>query len=133
MIATLLIVLMLGVIGTVAFLWDRANNNRDQIEKQMIGNWELADGQTQFKRWEFAFHETGRFQMLLEDNNAAELNEGRWKVTRARGTTADVRIEWPDDAPETMIVRFAGGQMKVELPSVGSFTFRAAVAAPIGP
>ena len=56
-----------------------------------------------------------------------QLSEGRWRVTSVQGTTGYVLISWPDEAPETMLVRMEGGTMQIQLPSVGSFAFRAAV------
>lgn len=48
-------------------------------------------------------------------------------MASAQGATGYVLIDWPDDAPETMLVRFEGGTMQVELPSVGNFAFRSAL------
>jgi len=65
--------------------------------------------------------------MKFVDKGVEDMSEGTWKVTHARGDTANVRIEWPDDAPETMTVRFSGRQMRIELQSGEKLTFRAAL------
>ena len=133
MIVTVALVLGLGVFGTVAFLLDRTHANKERLQKQLTGNWELAAGQTQVDRWEIAFHGNGRFQMKLVSDGVEDLSEGEWQVTHARGNQAQVRIKWPDEAAETMVVQFAGGQLNVALPSVGNFTFRAATPTLIAP
>jgi hypothetical protein len=118
-----IIVIVLIAVGIAAVLWDRAEKAKRQFADQMIGNWELVPGQSQLERWEFAFHSDRKMQMAL----GTQLSEGRWKVTSVQGTAGYVLIDWPDDAPETMLVRFEGGTMRVELPSVGNFAFRPAV------
>ena len=80
------IVTVLIVVGVASVLWDRAEKERRQFAKQLIGNWELVPGQTELNRWDFAFHTDGTLQMALGN----ELNEGRWSVTSVRRDTGYV-------------------------------------------
>ncbi|HRX82214.1 MAG TPA: hypothetical protein P5307_24275, partial [Pirellulaceae bacterium] len=120
--AVVIVMVIIGV-GVASVLWDRAEKAKRQFAAQMIGNWELVPGQSQLERWDFAFHDDRKLQMAL----GTQLSEGWWKVTSVQGSTGYVLIEWPDEAPETMRVRFDGGTMQVQLESVGNFAFRPAV------
>ncbi len=116
-------ILALIGIGTAGVLWDQSQKAKKDLAAQIIGNWELIPGQAQLNRWDFAFHADGKLQMAL----GTTLSDGRWRVISAQKSFGEVLISWPDDAPETMRVRFDGDTMQVELASVGNYDFRAAV------
>ena len=118
----IVVIILIGA-GAASLLWSRAEKERRRFADQMVGNWELMPGQSQLERWDFAFHSDHKLQMALGN----QLSEGHWKVTSVNGTTGYLLINWPDEAPETMRVRFESGMMQVHLDSVGSFAFRAAV------
>ncbi|MCA9122380.1 MAG: hypothetical protein H6822_17845 [Planctomycetaceae bacterium] len=120
--AAMITLIVIGV-GVIAVLWEQSEKGKQQFGNKMVGNWELIPGQSQLERWDFAFHDDRKMQMALGN----QLSEGRWKVTSVQGETGYLLIEWPDEAPETMRVRFEGGTMQIQLESVGSFAFRAAV------
>lgn len=119
---TVVMVIVLIVVGSVAYVGQRVETAKSEFARRMVGNWELVPGQSQLDRWDFAFHSDGHLQMALGN----QLSEGRWEVTSVRGATGNVLIEWPDDAPETMQVRLESSTMQIALDSVGNFAFRAA-------
>jgi hypothetical protein len=118
-----IIVMILIAACGVTLMWDRSEKANDELSRQMTGNWELVPGQSQLARWEFAFHLNGQFEMALGN----DVNKGQWKVESAQGLSGEVSIIWPDDAPETMRVRFESGIMYIDLDSVGKFRFRSAL------
>lgn len=125
-VAVIVGVIVLISVGVFGFLIDAARKHREQKRQQLVGNWELVSGQTGHDRGEFAFHSDGKFQVLLQAGEKGEVLDGRWRVYKSSGDTAQVLIDWLDGSGETMSVRLTGGQLRINLPSVGNLTFRAA-------
>ena len=125
-VAVTLGVVVLISVGVFGFLFDAARKQKEKATQQLVGNWELVSGQTGHDHGEFAFHTDGKFQVLLQAGGQGEVLDGSWNVDKANGDTAQVSINWPDSSSETMTIRLSGGQLHVELPSVGQLTFRAA-------
>lgn len=121
-----MLVLILIIAGVFGYMVTDAKNQRDKRAKELIGNWELiaVDGAGSVRS--LAFHSDGKVQVLLQREPQPEILEGRWKVTQARGSHADVFVDWLDGTGETWVAQLSGGQLHVELPSVGRLTFRAA-------
>lgn len=117
------LVIVLIAVGTASYFGQQADAARRNFERQVVGNWEVVPGQSQFERWDFAFHSDHHLQMAL----GTELSEGRWRVASVRGSIGYILIEWPDDAPQTLRVQLERGTMRIALDGVGDFAFRAAV------
>jgi len=114
--------------GLWLFLEDQRSRKTERFAQQMVGNWDMVAGQTQLETWVLAFHADGRFQM---QTSPTDVSNGRWKVLGVRDDVGSVRVEWPDDAPEVMSVRFdSSSLMHLQLPSLGDFTFRPAATLP---
>lgn len=116
--------------GTWLFLADQRMRRHANFARRLVGNWELVEGSTRVSTWVLAFHSDGRFQM---QTNPTDLSNGRWEVVEVRSDTAKVRVQWPDDAPEVMSARLDSGLLRLQIPSLGDFTFRAATGIPLRP